>query len=152
MEQDLASEPSSINQKKKTNTWKILTIVFILLFIAALFTRGFTILNVTGKAALSKDDAKAKADDFIQKYIVLPGITINIDNIAEESGLYRIDITATSGDSTENAKAYLSKDGKLFFLQAIPLDDVDSLLQQQQAQQQPVVELEPPVVELEPPA
>ncbi len=133
MEQDLASEPSYSGQKKKMNTWKVLTIVFILLFIAAIFTKGFTLLNITGSAVLSQDSAKTKANDFIQKYLIGPGVSIDVEKVSEESGLYAIDLTANSNGVSQAAKAYITKDGKLFFLQAIPLDEIDNLLNQQQA-------------------
>ncbi len=133
MEQDLASEPSYSGQKKKMNTWKVLTIVFILLFVAAIFTKGFTLLNITGSAVLSQDSAKTKANDFIQKYLIGPGVTIDVNKVSEESGLYAVDLTANSNGVSQAAKAYMTKDGKLFFLQAIPLDEIDNLLNQQQA-------------------
>ncbi len=133
MEQDLASEPSIAKPKPSMNAWKILTVIFALLFIAALFTRGFTLLNITGKAVLSEDEAKTKADDFIQKYLALPGVSIELKELSEVSGLYKLDITASGDGQSQDASAYISKDGKLFFLQAIPLDEIENLLNQQQA-------------------
>ena len=144
MEQDLASEPSYSGQKKKANTWKILTIVFILLFIAAIFTKGFTLLSITGSAVLSQDSAKTKANDFIQKYLIGPGVTIDVNKVSEESGLYALNMTANSNGVSQAAKAYITKDGKLFFLQAIPLDEIDNLLNQQQPADNPQdIELQP---------
>ena len=144
MEQDLASEPSYSGQKKKMNTWKVLTIVFILLFVAAIFTKGFTLLSITGSAVLSQDSAKTKANDFIQKYLIGPGVTIDVNKVSEESGLYALNMTANSNGVSQAAKAYITKDGKLFFLQAIPLDEIDNLLNQQQPADNPQdIELQP---------
>ena len=134
-----------VDSQKKGKGWMVLTVVFILLFAISLFTRGFSSLSITGSAVLSQDSAKTKANDFIQKYIANPGVTIKIDDIKVESGLYALNITASANGQTQSAKAYVTKDGKLFFLQAIPLDNVDELLKQQQAAQAQQVDIQPTV-------
>lgn len=125
----------SMEKPKKRGTWKLLTVVFALLFLAAFFTKGFTTWSITGKAVLSQNDAEKRADDFLQKYIAVPGVNMKINSISQESGLYSLNISATANNQSQNAKAFITKDGKLFILQAIPIDEIDKMLAQQQLQQ-----------------
>ena len=102
---------------KKISAWKILTFVFAILLIVSLATDGFNLSK-----GLSKEAAKQKADDFIQNNLISGGVAIDIDDIKEENGLYILDVAVTSEGVTQNVESYITKDGKLFFPQAIEMD------------------------------
>ena len=139
MDQQENKEVISI-PKPKLNTWKVLTAVLALLLIFAVFTRGFSLIGLTGLTVLSQDDSKEKVDDFIQENFATPDVQITLDSISEESGLYKIELTATSLGQAQKAVSYLSKDGKLFFIQGINLDEFNALKEQlaQNPQQIPI--------------
>ncbi len=133
-EQEKFSEPISHEnkdtikiRKPNLNTWKILTVVFALLLVFAVVTKGFSLIGLTGLTVLSVDDAKDKIDQFVQENFATEGVIITIDDITEESGLYKIDLTANYLGKTEKAVSYLSKDGKLFFVQGINIDEFNAL-------------------------
>lgn len=117
---------------KKISAWKILTVVFAILLIVSLATNGFKFSK-----GLSEDAARQKADDFIQNNLISGGVAIDIENIKEEGDLYILDVAVTSQGVTQNVESYITKDGKLFFPQAIEMDTY----QAPQLQQPVVVEV-----------
>lgn len=71
---------------------------------------------------LTPDQAKARAETFINKYLMQSGSTATIKSITEQYGLYKLDV-----DITNNVvQSYLTKDGKLFFPQALDIDQVSN--------------------------
>jgi hypothetical protein len=100
---------------------------------------------------LKPEEAKAKAEQFINNFLMSGGNKATIKEISEEYGLYKlkIDIVTSVVDS------YLSKDGKLFFPQALDVEKISSEQPSQGAannQPAPVAEVskksDKPVVEL----
>jgi len=112
--------------KKKISAWKILTIMFAILFIASLATSGFKSIG-----GLSKESAKQTANDFIQTNLVSPDVSIDIEDITEKNGLYVLDIAVTAQGTTQNVESYITKDGKLFFPQALEITTFENPLTQQ---------------------
>lgn len=78
-------------------------------------TGDFSLKKVFTKS-ISKEEAKTKIKDFVENNLVQPGTKIEIKNIVEENGLYKLTLTI-SGQEQE-ITSYLSKDGKMFFPQA----------------------------------
>jgi thiol-disulfide isomerase/thioredoxin len=99
---------------KKMNKWKISTFVLIILLIIVYATSGSTPGFTTGNAV---------AEDAIQ-YInseLLQGTgTATLGDVSSESGVYKASISIDG----QPADVYLTKDGKLMFISAIPLGDV----------------------------
>jgi hypothetical protein len=71
---------------------------------------------------LNETEAKTRATEFINSYLMSPGSKATITEISKEYGLYKlkVDIVSSVVDS------YLSRDGKLFFPQALNIDEVNS--------------------------
>ena len=73
----------------------------------------------TGKS-ISEEMAKSKAENFINAYLMQSGTAATITEISEEYGLYKLKIDIIS----DIVESYLSKDGRLFFPQALDIDEI----------------------------
>ncbi|MAG50361.1 hypothetical protein CL621_01810 [archaeon] len=104
--------------EKKTNTWKIYGIAITILLIFAIFTRGFSFTNITGGATLNEDAAAEKALDFINNNLMITG-QATLKGVKEENNVYIIELEFQG----ETIESYISKDGKLLFPNAIPLEE-----------------------------
>ncbi len=91
-------------------------LLVIVLVVIALFSYQKPVKN------LSQEEAKAKAEQFINTYLLSGGNKATIKEITEEYGLYKlkIDIVSSVVDS------YLSRDGKLFFPQALDVEKMSN--------------------------
>lgn len=69
---------------------------------------------------LSEEAAKIKAESFINSYLMQSGTSASIMEISEEYGLYKLKIDIIS----DIVESYLSKDGRLFFPQALNIDEI----------------------------
>lgn len=102
------------------NPWKIISIVFIVLFIVLVvitLAGGFS--QVAGLSLFSNSagpDAQAQsAVSFIRTNLIGQGETISLNNVTEESGVYRISTEYTSAEGSQTINVYMTKDGKLLF-------------------------------------
>src|SRR3989344_2140239 len=109
------------HEKKKSSfkfksllNWKTLSGILAILFIIAILTNGFSKSCITG--AISASDASTKFETFVKT--MQPTSTIEVASIEKESGLYKVEFEI---DGKEYS-SYVSQDGKLFVLAAIPMD------------------------------
>ncbi len=91
-------------------------ILVIVLVLIGLFTFQKPVKN------LSADEAKTRAEDFINKYLMQGGTKATVKDITTEYGLYKLKVDIVS----DVVDSYLSKDGKLFFPQALDIDKLSS--------------------------
>lgn len=68
---------------------------------------------------ISVDEAKAKSEDFINNFLMPSGSKASITETSEEYDLYKMKIDIGTESPVES---YVSKDGKLFFPQAINME------------------------------
>ncbi|NTU99281.1 hypothetical protein HGA64_04745 [Candidatus Falkowbacteria bacterium] len=68
---------------------------------------------------LKPDEAKTKAESFINENLMDGKSKVKIENLAEDNGMYKFDVNFPDGRKLE---AYLTKDGKKFFPQAVEID------------------------------
>jgi predicted DsbA family dithiol-disulfide isomerase len=115
---DINKERSS----KKMSMWKILTFVLVVLLVISIVTRGFNFSGTSTGTIVSKEQAKATAEDFIKKNLIQPGVTIIVNDVKEENGLYSLAITVTAQGQTQNVNSYITKDGQIFFPQGINIE------------------------------
>ena len=96
-------------------SWKWLSIILAVLLVISLFMDD---LNIgTGKAI---DDAAQKAVDLINQN--QEGVNAQLVEVKKLDDLYQVDINVLG----QVYEAYLSNDGKLFFPQAVDLENYDS--------------------------
>lgn len=69
---------------------------------------------------LSSEQAKVKAEEFVNSYLMPSGSKATISNTIEEYGLYKMTIDIGSESPVES---YVTKDGRLFFPQAINMEE-----------------------------
>jgi len=112
------------------------------------------VLILTGCSSRTKnlkpDQAKERAEQFINAALMRPGSQASVKELEEVTGFYKMKIDVGSGELIDS---YLSLDGKLFFPQAMDIDEVNSQLAgSSDGGQAVVVEVEQksdkPVVEL----
>ena len=134
------------HKKKKHNTkknnWKIASFAMGLLLIISL---GF---NTAGLSSISGDAVAEDAVEFINTQLLQGRATATLEDVSSEKGL----VKATINVQGQETPVYVTNDGELMFLQAVPLGDVDAADAPQQAPtQQPTAEVpksDKPVVEL----
>ena len=95
---------------RKISIWKILTLVLAILFIIALFSKGFTAFSSS-----SSQKTAEKTLLFINNNFMQPGSQATLVDAIEEKGLIKatIELQGTPLD------IYITKDGTLFFPQSI---------------------------------
>jgi len=141
MEKETIEKETIEKPDKKTNTWKIFSFILTVLLIFAIFTKGFSFVNITGGATLSADSAAEKALDYINNNLMATG-QATLKGVKEENNMYKIEIEFQG----QNVESYISKDGKLLFPNALPLDE--PIMQVSgSATQQEIPKSDEPVVE-----
>jgi hypothetical protein len=94
-----------------------------ILFLSVALTLLVTGCSMGNKVKLlNKDEAKAKAIDFIDNNLVQAGSKVTVKDIIEEDGLYKLTVVLSSG---QEVTSYLSKDGSRFYPQSISIADVE---------------------------
>ncbi len=111
------SVPKKADNKK--NLMMALGAVAIVLIVLAAGNFSGGLFNTKGgNKALSADEAKAKAEDFINKNLV-EGTTASITSVEDYSdSLYKLKVKVGETD----IDSYITKDGKQFFPQAMEID------------------------------
>jgi hypothetical protein len=100
------------------NKQMLISIVVVLAIILAAVI--FTLLyNKKDYKEISVDEAIAKTENFVNTYLMPSGSKATIIDVSEEYGLYKMNINIGSESPVES---YVTKDGKLFFPQAINID------------------------------
>lgn len=96
-------------------------IVLPILLILILALIGYFSFKKTAKN-LNETQAKTKAEEFVNNFLMSSGSKATIKEITSEYGLYKLKIDITS----EVVESYLTKDGKLFFPQALDIAKISS--------------------------
>lgn len=71
---------------------------------------------------LNEEEAKVQAEEFINAYLMADGSKASVIEIVEEYGMYKLKVDITSSI----VESYLTKDGKLFFPQALNVDEMSN--------------------------
>ena len=87
-------------------------ILVIILVVIGLFTFQKPVKS------LSVDEAKTRAEKFINGYLMQGGNKATVKEVTTEYGLYKLKVDIVS----DVIESYLTKDGKIFFPQAIDID------------------------------
>lgn len=108
----------------KRKSWLVLGAIAIILIVVGLATastlkKGGEGLAKPGKN-LSQEEASAKAEQFINDFLMTSGSKATIKEISSEYGLYKVKIDIV----TDVVESYLTKDGRLFFPQALNIDEI----------------------------
>jgi len=113
-------EKKEKNIDKKINKKKL---VFIIISAVVLALLGLLIFKFApNKNVLSIEDAKNKAESFINDNLMAPGTKSTVESIEKEYGLYKIMVNIGQGEPIES---FISQDGVLFFPQAINISEYE---------------------------
>lgn len=87
------------------------------------------VVMLTGCASQTKnlkpDQAKERAEKFINAALMRPGSQATVKELEKVGGFYKMKVDVGSGEPVDS---YLSRDGKLFFPQAMDIDEVTKQL------------------------
>jgi hypothetical protein len=97
-------------------------IVLPILLVIALALIGYFSFKSPTKTLLSAEQAKTKSEEFINNFLLQGGNKATIKEVSEEYGLYKLTVDLTSS----MVESYLTKDGKLFFPQALDVAKVSN--------------------------
>jgi hypothetical protein len=137
---ELEEEPEPA---QKANVWKTVSFFIGILFIASVFTNGFSFGDgVTGNTiSITPDEAADKAASFINTNLLQPGMEATFDSVEEDNNLYKINLLIAGTEYV----SYVTKDGSLLFPSVIDLNevvDLDNSGADSGIEEAPVVELE----------
>jgi hypothetical protein len=117
---------TSILKQKKT--WTALLVIVVVLIALGLISSSAlrrenkkTDIIKPGKT-IGQEEAKTKAEDFVNKFLMQSGSKASVKEITTEYGLYKLKIDITS----DVVESYLSKDGRLFFPQALDVNQISN--------------------------
>lgn len=144
------NEPvTTVKGKRKFDSWKLLSVVLIILLIASVAV-NFDWYNIKGDSSnsLSKDEAASKALGLINQNFLQGQAVATLTNVEDDGDLYKMKLSV----SGQEMEGYITKDGELFFPQAIELNQAPTAAGQQQGTQQQetskVVKSDKPSVEV----
>jgi len=130
-----------IKRKKKVSTWKIATVVLVILLAASILTNGFRFGGVTGAAV-----SDSKAGEGVLIYVnSIPGITATLDTVEEDGNFYIVDLLINDNP----VGIYVTKDGKMMFpSEPINLEETPTLTTTTTQETQEIPKTDIPEVEL----
>ena len=118
-----SSKPAAENSfLKDVSTWKAISGLALVLLIFSIFTQGFQFNEnqLTGAAVgkeLSLEEAEWRVLDYVNKKLLQPPYIATIENAADAGSLYKLDLSVAG----ERIISYVTKDGRLFFPQALDI-------------------------------
>lgn len=128
--------------KKESPYSKLSSLILVIILIAIAFISFYPL----AKKTVNKKEAIEISEDFINEYLMQPGSKASVVEISTEYGLYKLEIDI----GTAVVDSYLTKDGKLFFPQALDIEEINE--EDSVEQEAPLVEVtnknDKPVVEL----
>lgn len=128
--------------KKESPYSKSASIILVLILIVI----GLVSFYPSTKKSIGKEKATEIAENFINEYLMETGSKASIIKVVDEYGLYKMEVDINRG----TVESYLSKDGKLFFPQALDIVKINEESKKETAE--PVDEItvknDKPLVEL----
>ena len=123
---------------------KLIVLCLSLLFIAT----GCSLSKNASSKNLTLDQAKIKAEKFINKDLMRPGSKAVVKKITEDNGLYKLSVDIGRGKDIDS---YISKDGKKFFPQVINIEKMEKQIatkNNSKQQKNKIIKTDKPSVEL----
>jgi hypothetical protein len=127
----------------KINVWQVSTFVLIVLFLASVITGGF---NFEAKKVLPEKTVADKAVKYINENMLNGQGLAKVDSVDKSGDLYLLNLDVNG----QKFASYVTKDGEMFFTQAINLSEKPNAVSPTQEQQAPqdVPKTDKPNVEL----
>jgi len=100
---------------------RVLSRILPIILIIILGTIGYFSFSSSRVKNLNESAAKEKAVAFVNSYLMADGSKASIVEITKEYGLYKLKVDITSNI----VESYMTRDGKLFFPQALNIDEIN---------------------------
>jgi glutaredoxin len=131
----------------KIDAFKVAVAVLAVLLIVSIVTAGFTKWGFVGAA--SQDTVTQETLAFVNNALLQGASAAELTSVSESAGLYNMKLMVNG----KEIDSYVTKDGKLFFPQAINVEEVSALATtgagaEPEAPAQPAVKSDKPKVEL----
>lgn len=94
-------------------------------------------ISFSKKGSLKPEEARSKVESFVNTYLMQPGSEAIVSSVTESYGMYKMKINIGDGQSVDS---YVSKDGKLFFPQALDMEEVSGEATGEGSTQTPVAQ------------
>jgi hypothetical protein len=96
-----------------------------IIFVSAMMALALSSCSLPslGAKTLKPDEAKAKAEKFINENLVQADSKVTVKDLVEENGLYKMKVVLANGQEIDS---YISKDGGKFFPQVMDIADLES--------------------------
>jgi len=98
----------------KLNWWAVMAVLFFVLFVASVFTGGFS--SISG---MSASVAGERAIDFLNNNLLPAGMEATLVDVEPKSGVYSLTLDIAG----KEYNSYITKDGSLFFVSGIELKE-----------------------------
>ncbi len=111
--------------------------ILIFVALAAIVVTGCSrpLLTIKGSSLqMSPEEVKVNMESFINENLLQAGMKAEIKKVVSENGIYKIAISLNDGQ--QEVESYATKDGKLFFPEAINIDEIKKKIQEMKNQQQ----------------
>ncbi len=114
------------------------TIGLVVILLAVVMLSGCNLKDTLSKIkpvrALNQQQAKDMLTKFIKETLLAgnPDTQVDVNDIKEENGLYKIGIKLKMGEQEQTVQTYLTKDGKIFFPSAEMAMNIDEVTKQAQ--------------------
>lgn len=95
--------------------------IIIVLAIISLGLLGYIVSTNMNSDTITLEEAKDRAEKFVNENLLQPGLTAEVGEVSEVSGLYKIPLSLPND---ANVDSYITKDGKFFFPEAIDIDEL----------------------------
>ena len=105
----------------KIDGFKVAVAVLAVLLVVSIITSGFTKWSFVGTA--SQDQVTKDTLDFVNKALLQGASAAELKSVSENAGLYNMKLVVNG----KEIDSYVTKDGKLFFPQAINVEEVSAL-------------------------
>lgn len=102
----------------KLDGFKVAAAVLVVLLVVSIVTSGFTQWRFTSQDKVTKETL-----DFVNKALLQGASTAELKSVSESAGLYNLKLVVNG----KEVDSYVTKDGKLFFPQAINVAEVSAL-------------------------
>jgi hypothetical protein len=125
---DVDNNLKHIKQMKKTGI-----LLGLVLCVGVLTGCNRPLIQIKGSTTeLSKEEVRTKIVDFISANMVQPGTKVEVTDVAVESGLYKLNTKIAEATVLD---IYATKDGKIFFPDAVNIAEIEKQIQEAKAKQ-----------------
>lgn len=112
------------------------TVGLVVVMLAVILVTGCSrpLIPIKGSSSeLNKDEIKTKLETFINENLMQPGSEAKVTEVTLENGLYKTVLDVGTGQPLD---AYMTKDGKMFFPDAINLEETIEKIKAMKKQQE----------------